>query len=145
MSGRKWGDGGNRLLAEEVKRVRKVYEQCRSIYKTATLTGHTRPTVNKYVRDMSRQDSRSRYNNREVLKIEPETGKIIRKYKNANTAAVRNHIGADNICHCLKGRTLTAGSYVWAYADTYDPERYTPITDYHVSYIRQEDILLGLI
>lgn len=142
--GRKWSDGGNRLPAEEVERIREVYKQCRSIYKTATFTGHARPVVNKYVRDMSRQDSRSRYNNREVLKLEPETGKVIRRYKNANTAAVRNHIRADNICHCLKGRTKTAGGYVWSYADIYDPERYTSITDYHVSYIRQEDILLGL-
>lgn len=143
--GRKWGDGGNRLPAEEVERIREIYKQYKSIAKTADIVGLPNNTVNKYVRDMSRQDPRSRYNNREVLKVEPETGKVIRKYKNANTAAVRNHIRADNICHCLKGRTKTAGGYVWVYADTYVSERYTPITDYHVSYIRQEDILLGLV
>ena len=93
------------------------------------------------MRDLSSQNSKSRYNNKKVIKLDTQGNKI-RVFKNANFAAKLCHIAADNLNHCLKGRTHSAGGYLWCYEDEikdFDiPERI------FVSHTRELDILLGL-
>lgn len=127
----------------EIEAIRETYKRLGSIAKTAAETGYNKNTVNKYVMPISCKKHAGRYSERMVCKIEPETGKIIRKYKNCNTAALITHISAANISHAVNGRTKTAGGYVWRYADQYNAGEF-PVENYFTSHVREMDILLGI-
>lgn len=128
----------------DVEAIRETYIRLGSIVKTAAETGYNKNTVNKYVMSLSCKKHTGRYRERAVFKIEPETGKVIREYKNCSTAALITHISASNICHAVKGRTKTAGGYVWRYSDEYNLKEF-PIKNYFTSHVREMDILLGII
>lgn len=50
-----------------------------------------------------------------VMKIDPVTNKIIGSYTSIAQAAALTYISAAAICTCAKGRTKTAGGYIWKY------------------------------
>lgn len=111
-----------RTTLEDVKNIRNVYSQCHSIERTIELTGWSRCTVHKYVRDLSCQHPSSKYNHRRVLKLDINTKKIISSYKDLAKAARLTEISISNIDHCLRGNTNTAGGYCWQYEADYKKE-----------------------
>lgn len=108
---------GKRTTQQDIENIRKVYSQCKSIEKTIKLTGWSRCTVHKYVRDLSCQHPSSKYNHRRVLKIDKSTGKTISSYRDLAKAARLTKISISNIDHCLRKDTATAGGYCWKYED----------------------------
>lgn len=110
-----------RATQSDIDYIRSTYLQCHSIEKTIELTGWSRCTVHKYVRDLSCKHPSSPYNPspRRVLKIDKDTRKILSSYKNLAKAARLTKVSASNICHCLSGDTETAGGFRWSYEDEY--------------------------
>ena len=132
----------NKISDSEIKVIRETYKREGSIEKTKEITGYSKNTVNKYVRDLSSLKQNSRYNARKVLKIVPETLKIVKEYPNTRIACIVEHIERSNLNKALIGKTKTAGGFVWAYKG--EEQLKTPVKKYFVNLIRQEDILLGL-
>jgi 6-phosphogluconolactonase (cycloisomerase 2 family) len=131
-----------KLAEDEVQNIRSKYLELKSIDKVAKTLGHAKNTVNKYVKDLSSLDKRSRNNNIAVFKIDAITGKIIGKFKNANSAATMCHIAVSNLNQCLSNKTNSAGGFCWCYANKY--KNFKLPNKIHTSYVREEDILLGL-
>lgn len=111
--------GWNALTQEQIDYVRATYKQCGSIKKTVALTKYCEATVQKYCCCLSSLDKHSRYAERSIAKICPQTGKILVIYKNANVASKISGISASCICKALKGVTETAGGYAWVLAKDY--------------------------
>lgn len=107
----KWGQS---LTPEQVAHIRATYLRLGTLEKTIRATGHAPNTVYKYTGDLSCRDRRSRYcPDREVCRVSPRTGKVLKVYPSAAIAAKMTGLSASNICHCLAGRTETAGGWIW--------------------------------
>ena len=63
---------------------------------------HAQITLNKIVKN--------------VLQIDPETNKIINKYKSTVEAMQKTNIDRTNISKCCNGKAHKAGGYIWRYA-----------------------------
>ena len=111
-----------RATGKDIQFIRNTYKSVKSIEKTSELTGWSRATVSKYVQDLSSKHPSSKYCKNWVLKIDPVTGRVRWKYPKASIAAEANGIRPDTLNHCLKGRTKTAGGFIWKYKKEYERE-----------------------
>lgn len=105
----------SKLTNKEIDFIVDTYKETKSIAKTIEITGFAKSTINNYVREISKNDSRSRDFINKVLKINPETEEILGEYNKPSTAAKENSISPASICRCLKGDLNTAGGFKWKY------------------------------
>lgn len=111
-----------RASGQDIQHIRNTYKNVKSIEKTAKITGWSRATVSKYVQDLSSRHPSSKYAQNWVLKIDPETGKVRWRYPRPSIASEASGISPDTLNHCLKGRTKTAGGFIWKYKKEYERE-----------------------
>ncbi|APR02574.1 TPA: hypothetical protein ACXDAY_002283 [Clostridium botulinum] len=105
----------SKLKSKEIDYIVDTYKKLKSIEKTAKETGFSKITVNKYVRDISSTDKRSRYCKNRILQIEINTNEIIKEWNKPSMAAKELNINPAEICRVLKGELKQAGSYSWKY------------------------------
>lgn len=109
-----------KLRNDEIDLIVKTYKELKSIQKTSKELGFCKNTVNKYVREISSKDTRSRYNNNTVLKIDIETNTVIKEFKNSNVAAKESNLSLSTLNKCLNNVTKTSGGFRWTYKNTLD-------------------------
>lgn len=105
---------GKRASIDDVDEIRKVYKELKSVEKTAHKTGWSRVTVHKYVRDLSSNHPSSLYKKNPVIQMDINKN-ILNEFSTPSEASEKTGIAFDNITHCLKKRTKTAGGYIFEY------------------------------
>ncbi|GAA0082902.1 hypothetical protein [Clostridium sp. CTA-6] len=105
----------SKLKSKEIDYILDTYKKLKSIEKTAKETGFSKITVNKYVRDISSTDKRSRYCKNKISQIDVNTNEIIKEWNKPSIAAKELNINPAEICRVLKGELKQAGGYSWKY------------------------------
>ncbi|MBD5589113.1 hypothetical protein [Clostridium botulinum] len=105
----------SKLKSKEIDYIVDTYKKLKSIEKTAKETGFSKITVNKYVRDISSTDKRSRYCKNRILQINVNTSEIVKEWNKPSIAAKNLNINPAEICRVLKGELKQAGGYSWKY------------------------------
>ncbi|NFH40744.1 hypothetical protein [Clostridium sporogenes] len=105
----------SKLKSKEIDYILDTYKKLKSIEKTAKETGFSKITVNKYVRDISSTDKRSRYCKNKISQIDVNTNEIIKEWNKPSIAAKELNINPAEICRVLKGELKQAGGYSWRY------------------------------
>lgn len=105
----------SKLKSKEIDYIVDTYKRLKSIEKTAKETGFSKITVNKYVRDISSTDKRSRYCKNKISQIDVNTNEIIKEWNKPSIAAKELNINPAEICRVLKGELKQAGGYNWKY------------------------------
>ncbi|HCL4447254.1 hypothetical protein EJM73_09105 [Clostridium botulinum] len=105
----------SKLKSKEIDYIVDTYKRLKSIEKTAKETGFSKITVNKYVRDISSTDKRSRYCKNKISQIDVNTNQTIKEWNKPSIAAKELNINPAEICRVLKGELKQAGGYSWKY------------------------------
>lgn len=103
------------LKNEEIEYIEQIYEEVKSISKTAEITGFSKNTVNKYVKFKSSQDKRSRDKENIVYQINISDNSVVKEWFKPSVAARELNINAAEVCRVLKGELKQAGGYGWKY------------------------------
>lgn len=105
----------SKLKGEEIDYIVDTYKEVKSIIKTAEITGFSKITVNRYVRDISSKDKHSRDCKNPVNQINLKTGQIIKPWDKPNHAAKELNINLAEIVRVLSGELKQAGGFGWKY------------------------------
>lgn len=103
---------GNRLTEEHKLNIRRLYLEYASIAKVSERTGWSKRVVNKVVKMESEKVPNSRDFPGEVLQKDIN-GNIINRFSSARKAESVTGISQSTICHCICGKTETAGGFRW--------------------------------
>ena len=104
---------GDRATKQDKEKILSVYSQTKSIEKTAQITGWSKVTVNKYVKDKSTWRPGSKAFPGHVVQKD-QAGKMINIFNTAKEAARVTGVSESNIAHCIAGKTKFAGGFQWS-------------------------------
>lgn len=108
----------SKLKNEEIDSIFNIYKDIRSIAKTAEITGFSKITVNKYVRELSSTDKRSRDCKNPIKQIDLKTGKTIKNWTKPAHASKELKINLAEIVRVAKGELKQAGGFGWKYSNS---------------------------
>jgi len=103
---------GDRVTKQDKEKILEVYSQTKSIYKTSEITGWSKVTVNRYVKDKSTWRPGSKNFPGHVVQKD-QAGKMINVFDTVKEAAQVTGVSESNICHCIAGKTKLAGGFKW--------------------------------
>ncbi|MBN1058590.1 hypothetical protein FDB23_03070 [Clostridium botulinum] len=105
----------SKLKNKEIDYIVDTYKEVKSIVKTVEITGFSKITVNKYVREISSLDKRSRNCKNLIQQINLQTGGIIKVWTKPRHAAKELKINLAEIVRVAKGELKQAGGFGWKY------------------------------
>ncbi len=105
----------SKLRKEEIDYIEKVYREVRSIQKTSEITGFSKPTVNRYVKEISCLNPRSRDCKNPIYQIDLETKEVIKEWDKPAIASKELNINPAEITRVAKGELKQAGGFGWEY------------------------------
>ena len=104
----------NVLNDKQIYNIREVYKNCRSLVKTAEITGHSRNTVNKYVKDMSSKNPHSRVG-KGIIVMYGKDGKELKRFENSFQASKKTGIRQSSISLCINHKIKSAGGFIFRF------------------------------
>ena len=103
-----------KLSNDEINRIRTVYPDCRSLVKTSAITGHSRGTVNKYVKDMSSKNVHSR-KGKGIVVMYNVAGQEMKRFENSFQASKKTGIRQSSISLCINHKIKSAGGFIFRF------------------------------
>lgn len=129
----------NVLNDKQIYNIREVYKECKSIVKTSEITGHSRNTINKYVKDMSSKNPHSRAGKGIIVMYE-KNGKELKRFKNSFQASKKTGIRQSSISLCINHKIKSAGGFIFRFLN--DKSDIENLKLYHTK--KDDDILFAL-
>lgn len=108
----------SKLKSHEIDEVVDTYIKCRSIAKTAQITGFCKGTVNKYVIDYSKQSKHSRNNIIPIVQSDLNCN-YVKEYNSIAEASKFTGIPQPSIAQVLTGYIKQTHNFIFQYKKNY--------------------------